>query len=129
MLSLILRYRWALGVVAIAISVWAWYVDLAGISYVCPFCRAQRTVIGLLGIMTLIPAHGHWLVRYVSLTVGFFGGVVAAYQHFSGWAKISAGEYTVHDPIYFDAFILSGAALFIISALVLLLWMPRDYRV
>jgi len=114
-----------IGLVAIGISIWAWYVDLASITYVCPFCRAQRTIIGILGLMMLLPWYGNWLVRYLSLVLGFFGAVVASNQHFRGWVRISAGEFEFHDPIYFDSFLLSGCALLIITALVLLLWQPR----
>lgn len=128
MLTFVLNLRPWLGLVAIAICVWAWWVDLAGITYVCPFCRVQRTVIGVLGVMMLLPVHGHWLVRYVSATLGFFGGVVAATQHFGGWARVSAGEFEFHDPLYFDSFLLSGAAIWIISGLVMLLWVRRSAR-
>ncbi|MEO1039102.1 MAG: hypothetical protein AAFX09_06105 [Pseudomonadota bacterium] len=126
MLKLILKMRVALGLTAIAICAWAWWVELAGFTYVCPFCRVQRTVIGILGLMLLAPAYGHWVVRYLSATIGFFGAAVASNQHFGGWARISSGEFELHDPFYFDPFLLSGAALFIIPALVLLLWTPKD---
>lgn len=129
MLRLSLGLRPLVGLFAIAVCVAAWYVDLAGITYVCPFCRAQRTVIGLLGVLLLVPAYGHWLMRYVSLVLAFFGGVVAANQHFGGWARISAGKYEPHDPIYFDSFLLSGGALIFIAALVMLLWAPRRNRI
>ena len=126
MLNIILKLRIWIGVAAIAISVWAWSVELAGFTYVCPFCRVQRTIIGILGLMMLIPAgYGHWLVRYISLVLSFFGAVVAANQHFAGWARISSGEFELHDPFYYDPVLLSGAALFIMSALVLLLWVPK----
>lgn len=125
MFGLILRLRPLFGVFAIVICAWAWYVDLAGITYVCPFCRAQRTVIGILGLLALFPFYGHWVIRYVSGTIGFFGAVVAANQHFGGWARISGGKFQFHDPIYFDSFLLSGAALFIISGLIGLLWTRR----
>lgn len=125
MLDFVLKCRIWIGLIAIAISVWAWSVELAGLTYVCPFCRAQRTVIGVLGLMMLLPMYGHWLTRYASGAIGFFGANVAANQHFGGWARISSGEFEIHDPIYFDSFLLSGAALFIIVALVLLLWHPR----
>lgn len=128
MLNLILKMRPLFGLIAIALCIWAWWVDLAGIAYVCPFCRVQRTIIGLLGVMMLLPVHGFWLTRYVSATLGFFGGVVAATQHFGGWARISAGEFEFHDPLYFDSFLLSGAALWIISGLVMLLWVRSPAR-
>lgn len=124
-LDFILKYRVWIGVIAILISVWAWSVEFAGLAYVCSSCRAQRTVIGILGLMMLFPIYGVWIVRFISGTIGFFGAHVAANQHFGGWARISRGEFEVYDPFYFESFFLSGAALFIISALVLLLWHPK----
>jgi len=114
-----------LGVLAIIISAGAWAVELADLTYVCPYCRTQRTVIGLLGIFLLLPNPGHWIVRYVGTVFGVLGVVVGGTQHFRGWSKISGGEFTFHDPIYFDSFLLSGAALFIITGLVFLLFLHR----
>lgn len=125
MLNFILKHRRWIGAIAIAISVWAWSVEIAGWTYVCPFCRVQRTVIGLLGLLMLFPVYGHWLARYVSVVLGFFGAVVASNQHFAGWRRISSGEYEPHSPIYYDSFLLSGAALFILAALVMLIWQSR----
>ncbi|MEM9600929.1 MAG: hypothetical protein AAF926_07895 [Pseudomonadota bacterium] len=124
MLDNILKYRRWIGVIAILICIWAWSVEILGWTYICPFCRVQRTVIGLLGVMMLFPIYGHWLARYFGATFGFFGAYVAARQHFGGWRRISSGEFKWHDPIYYDSFLLAGAALFIISALVMLLWTP-----
>ena len=56
MLCVIIGLRPMIGLVAIAVCTAAWHVDLAGITYVCPFCRAQQTVIGMLGILCLLPA-------------------------------------------------------------------------
>lgn len=131
MLNFILKNRRWIGVCAIIICIWAWSVELAGWTYVCPFCRVQRTVIGILGLLLLAPIYGHWLTRYVSVTLGFLGFLgflgahVAASQHFRGWRRISSGEYEMHTPFHDDSFLLSGAALFILSALILLLWIER----
>jgi len=114
-----------IGIIAIVICVVAWTVDLMGWTYVCPFCRTQRTVIGLLGILLMFPNPGHWIVRYVGTVFGILGLVVGATQHFRGWAKISAGEFSFHEPIYFDSFLLSGAALFIITGQVFLLFLSQ----
>ncbi|MCP2679258.1 alkaline shock response membrane anchor protein AmaP [Maricaulaceae bacterium NA33B04] len=121
----ILKLRWAVGLIAVAICAWAWWVELSGIAYVCPFCRVQRTVIGILGLIMLLPAYGHWAVRYIAAVLGFFGSVVASNQHFGGWARISAGEFEFYETLYLDPFLLSGAALFIIIALVGLLWVGK----
>lgn len=118
------NYR-ILGLLAILISVAAWTVELMGIAYVCPFCRTQRTVIGLLGVFLLMPNPGHWISRYVGTVLGVLGLVVGATQHFRGWARISAGEFEFHEKIWLDSFLLSGAALFIITGLVFLLFLVK----
>lgn len=115
----------AIGVAALLISVLAWVTDLTGLVYECPYCRTQRTVIGLLGIILLLPNPRHWIARYIGSVLGFLGANVAAVQHFRGWARVSAGEFEFNDKIYIDSFILSGGALFIIIGLVCLLMLPK----
>lgn len=107
-----------IGVIAIIISIVAWASDLTGFVYECPYCRTQRTVIGILGIFLLFPNPGHWIVRFFATVIGFLGAHVAAAQNFLGWKKISAGTFSFNERIYIDSFILSGCALFIIVALV-----------
>lgn len=114
-----------IGFIAIIISIGAWYTDIVGVVYACPYCRIQRTVIGLLGIMLVMPNPGHWISRYIGLVVGFLGAHVAAAQNFKGWAKISAGKFEFNERIYIDSFLLSGCALFIIIALVCLLFLAK----
>ncbi len=115
-----------IGIIAIGISIIAWSLELSGIAYVCPYCRTQRTVIGLLGILLVMPNPVHWISRYVGTVLGFLGAVVAAMQHFNGWKKISSGEFSFREEIYLDPFLLSGAALFIIIGLVFLLFVPSQ---
>ncbi|MCR6664240.1 MAG: hypothetical protein NVV60_14090 [Luteimonas sp.] len=121
------RIRW-IALAAILLSLATWAVDLAGLVYICPFCRAQRTVIGLLGLLMLLPNPGHWLVRYLSAVLAAFGLVVAVTQHFAGWRRMQAGEFAFGSPIFTDPFLLSGAAIFIITGLVLLVfsWKPAS---
>ncbi|KZN33660.1 hypothetical protein [Pseudoalteromonas luteoviolacea] len=106
---------------AIIISITAWAVELAGVVYVCPYCRTQRTVIGILGILLILPIASHWITKYIALVVGFFGAVVAANQHFMGWKKISAGTFSFHEKIAMDPFLLSGLALTGIIGLIFLI--------
>jgi len=106
-----------LALMAIALSILAWISELSGIVYVCPYCRVQRTVIGLLGLILLLPIACHWLSKYSALVLGFFGAVVAANQHFMGWKKISAGTFSFNQNILVDPFLLSGLALIAITGL------------
>ncbi|PAJ71973.1 hypothetical protein CJF42_23775 [Pseudoalteromonas sp. NBT06-2] len=104
------KRQW-IGVFAIVICALAWTMELIGSVYICPYCRVQRTVIGILGIILLLPFAYHWLVKYAAIILGVFGAVVASNQHFMGWKKISAGKFQFNENILIDPFLLSGFAL------------------
>lgn len=106
----------AVGAVAIFLGAGAWALELFGAVYVCPYCRVQRTVILLLGIIMLLPFARHWIARYVSLAIGWLALVVAADQNFMSWKKISAGEFEWGEHWYIHSFLLSSAAIFILIA-------------
>jgi len=108
------RHQRMLGVVAILIGAGAWGMEFAGTVYICPYCRVQRTVILLLGLVMLLPQPRHWIVRYVASVIGFLGGGGAVNQNFMGWAKISKGEFAFNEHLYIDPFLLSTGSLFII---------------
>ena len=114
-----------IGIIALIISIVTWASDLTGVVYECPFCRTQRTAIGLLGIILMLPNPGHWISKYVATVIGFLGLHVAAAQHFAGWRRISAGKFTFNEQIYIDSFLLSGCALFIITGLVWLILLAK----
>ena len=109
------RHIRLIAVFAILLSVFTWAVDLAGLVYNCPFCRAQRTVIGLLGLLMLVRNPRHWLVRWFAATFAAFGLVVGITQNFAHWRRLNAGEYRLAESWWVDAFLLSGGAIFIIS--------------
>ncbi|MCH2057810.1 MAG: hypothetical protein MK214_14600 [Thalassotalea sp.] len=109
-----------LGVIFLAVSILAWSVDLLGIVYECPYCRVQRSVIGLLGILMIVKGWHNWMTTFVAAVIGFLGAHVAAAQNFMGWKKISAGTFEFKEDILIDPFLLSGAALFAIIAQVFL---------
>jgi disulfide bond formation protein DsbB len=104
-----------LGVIAIVVCMGAWAVDWLEVVYPCPFCRVQRTIIGVLGAFMILGS-SHFILKYFASVFAFFGAGVAMSQHFRGWVKIHKGEFAWYDPIYYDAFILSFLALFIIIA-------------
>ena len=108
------RHQRALGLIAIVIGVGAWGMEFAGTVYICPYCRVQRTVILLLGLMMVLPFSHHWIMRYVASVIGFMGAVVAVNQNFMGWVKISKGEFAFNEQLYIDPFLLSTGSLFII---------------
>ena len=103
-----------LGTMAILIGGGAWMMEFAGAVYICPYCRVQRTVIMLLGLLMVLPFAHFWISQYVASVIGFMGAVVAVNQNLMGWMKISKGEFTFADPLYIDPFLLSAGSLFII---------------
>lgn len=70
---------------SILVSLLAWSVEWSGLAYVCPYCRVQRTVIGVLGLLMLFARPGGLIVPWLAYTSGGFAFVVAAMQHFNGW--------------------------------------------
>lgn len=104
------------GLAFIAIGIGTWAVDLMGLVYACPFCRAQRTAIGILGLIIVLLRVLHpFVARYSALAVGGFGFVVAAMQHFRGWTRINAGEFQLNERWYIDPWLLSGCAMLILA--------------
>ena len=108
------RHQRVLGLIAIVIGAGAWGMEFAGTVYICPYCRVQRTVILLLGLLMILPFSHHWMTRYVASVIGFMGAVVAGNQNFMGWVKISKGEFVFNEQLYIDPFLLSAGSLFII---------------
>ena len=74
-----------LGFIAIAISIVTWTMELTGMVYVCPYCRTQRTVIGLIGLLMITPNPSFWISRYFAAILGVFGlvvgGIIVAALH------------------------------------------------
>jgi disulfide bond formation protein DsbB len=120
------RNQFALGLVAILIGAGAWSIEFAGTVYICPYCRVQRTVILLLGIMMILPFAHHWVIKYFASVIGFLGAVVAVNQNFMGWVKISKGEFALNEQLYIDPFLLSSGSLFIIIGQLWLLLAKRE---
>lgn len=123
--DLLLRHRRAVGAAAILLALLTWTVDLTGLVYQCPYCRVQRTMIGVLGLLLMLPNPAHWLVRYLSAIFALFGLAVASAQHFRGWQRIMGGEFEWGEQWYVNAWMLSGFAIFILTALLLLIWRWR----
>lgn len=121
-LETLVRHIRLFGAVAILISAGTWALDLLDVVYICPYCRTERSVMGLLGIMLLLPNPGHWLSRYLGSVLGALGVVVGGMQNFKGWRQISEGTFSWNDYWVADPFLLSGVAIFIITAEVLLLY-------
>jgi hypothetical protein len=116
------KNRVVLAVLAILLALATWSVDLAGWVYQCPYCRVQRSAIGIIGLILLLPFYHHWILRMVGSAVGVLGLVVGATQHFNHILKMHRGEFEWGDQWYIHPWLLSGFAIFIITALVMILW-------
>ncbi|MBA3537078.1 MAG: hypothetical protein H0T84_10790 [Tatlockia sp.] len=73
------RLALIIGILTVGISLATWAFDLAHLTIQCIYCRSERTAMGLLGILLLIPVYPY-LTRYFAYVFGFFGASVAAQQ-------------------------------------------------
>ena len=101
-------------------------MDFLGWVYPCPYCRVQRTAILILGIILLLPFNQHWVSKWFSLAIGVQGLVVAAMQHFNHIKTILDGSFEWGDSWYTNPFLLSGAAMLIITGQLMLLFDLRS---
>jgi hypothetical protein len=105
-----------LGALSVIVSLATWGMDILHVVEPCGYCRVQRTIIGFLGMLLLLPVLRHWFAQYLAKVLAAFGVVVAATQHFSGWNDISKGQFHFVTPLYANSFLLSAGALFVIIA-------------
>lgn len=71
-----------IGLLCIIVSVGTWYVDIIELVEVCPYCRVERSIIGLLGLMMLLPKIDSIFLKITAYQLGFVGAVVASEQVF-----------------------------------------------
>lgn len=114
--------RVLIGILAIALSAATWAVDLADWVYQCPYCRVQRSAIGIIGVILLLPVFYHWIARMIGTAIGVLGLVVAANQHFNHILKMHKGTFEWWDQWFIHPWLLSGFAVFIITTLLMALW-------
>ena len=115
-----------LGIIAIIIGMGAWVTEWMGWVYICPFCRAQRTIIAILGLFMFLPHAKHFLVKYSTSILGFYGLFVASSQHFRGWVAIQRGDRNfLTENWWIDSLILSFLAICIIVAQVWLIFLNK----
>lgn len=108
-----------LGTIEVLVCLVTWWIDLSGLVHECVYCRVQRTAIGLVGLMMLLPDPRRWWLRYAALCIGFLGAHVAAAQLFLVIRNLNAG-----DPSNPVNMILAAGALGILIGQALLLSMP-----
>ncbi|THF34518.1 hypothetical protein E5170_09720 [Pseudomonas atacamensis] len=125
------EYRKAIGIISVIISIGAWMMDFTGVVYPCPFCRVERTGIGLLGLTIIFfPYLNLFIARYLSLAVGGFAFVVAGMQHFTyGWQMMFQGKFELHTPFVEDPWVLSACAMIILAGQIgILMEADPEYR-
>lgn len=117
-----------LGFGAIAVFVATWGMDIFSLVDPCPYCRTQRTVIGLLGVLMIISSL-HWAILHLGNIFAFYGAHVAALQHFMNWDAFDDGNFEMlYQPLYKNDFYLSAAALVIILTQLVLInrqWLKK----
>ncbi len=76
---------------SIFVCVVTWILDIAGLVYPCPYCQVQRTAIGLVGVILLLPWK-NLITDYATLVLALFGAHVAATQMFNNFHKSKYNE-------------------------------------
>jgi hypothetical protein len=84
------KCRILLAILAIVACLVTWYLDIADIVIHCPYCRVQRTMIGALGVLLLLPSFFPTAQRIIALVLGFFGADISGDQMF---LSIKAGTF------------------------------------
>lgn len=84
-----------LAIFSIIVSVFTWGLDIAGLVYACPYCQTQRTMMGLVGIIMLLPWK-NLITDYFVLIFGVFGAYVAALQMFNNFYKSAWNEEFIY---------------------------------
>jgi len=112
-----------LGVLAILLCVGTWAFDLSGLVHECVYCRTQRTAIGLVGVVMLLPDPRRWWLRYPAAVFCFFGAQIAVSQLFLIVRSINAGE-----PFGGLNLFMASGSLFTLCGLALLLFTPSGAR-
>ncbi len=107
----IMNYMRPLGLIAIFISAFTWGLELAHFVPACPYCQTQRTMMGLLGILMVLPNY-RYISLYLAVVFGVYGIHVSCMQIFNNFkTQTFMNEF----------FPLASAALFIMVGQVLML--------
>ncbi|HLX54418.1 MAG TPA: hypothetical protein VKR58_10775, partial [Aquella sp.] len=73
------KYVYVIACLSILISLLTWFMDFSHLVGPCIYCRSERTIIGMLGLIMLFPIVPYF-TRLLSYIIGFFGAHVAAQQ-------------------------------------------------
>jgi hypothetical protein len=106
-----------IGIFSILVSIATWILDLTGLVEQCIYCRTQRTVIGILGFLMLLPLMKYffnYLIAYLSYGLGIFGVNVSSAQIFLNIKNDHIGSMMFNLAI--------GAMFWIIFQVIILHW-------
>ena len=107
----VMNYMRPLGLIAIFISAFTWGLELGNFVATCPFCQVQRTMIGLLGILMVLPNY-RYVTLFLAVVFTIFGTNISS-EHIFNHVKVHA---------FFGIFmILATSALCIMVGQVLML--------
>jgi hypothetical protein len=120
LLDLLSRNLRALGILAITVAAVTWWMDIAGLVHQCVYCRTQRTAIGVVGLLMVMPDPRAWWLRYPAAAVCFLGASVAVDQIFLVIRNLSAGKES--NPVNL---VLATGALFVLIGQALLIFMKQ----
>ncbi len=120
LLDLLSRNLRALGILAVAVAAASWWMDIAGLVHGCVYCRTQRTAIGIVGLLMVLPDPRAWWLRYPAAAFCFLGASVAVDQIFLVIRNLSAGKDS--NPVNL---VLASGALFVLIGQALLLFMKE----
>ena len=67
------------GILSVLVSFISWGMDLFHVVEPCIYCRTERTLIGIVGFLMIIPTYSH-LRLYLAFTLGLYGALVAGDQ-------------------------------------------------
>lgn len=112
-----------LGVLAILVCLVTWGIDLVGWVYKCPYCRVQRSAIGAVGVLMVLPDPRVWWIRYGAVAVCVLGVNVASAQLFLVFRNLTSGQPS--NPLNL---VLATGALFVLvgQALILFTGKPEN---
>lgn len=111
--DLLTEFSLFFAVLAIIMCVATWGMDLANMVYHCPYCRVQRTIIGLLGIALLLPKHKNNLLIFISFILAYFSADISGDQMF---LSVKEGTFPTIN------FFFASGALAYVSILMYLIW-------
>jgi disulfide bond formation protein DsbB len=110
-----------LGVLAIGLCVGTWALDLAELVHPCVYCRTQRTAIGVVGALMLVPQVRAWWLRWAVAAFCFFGAHTSVSQLFLIVKSINSGE-----PFGALNLFMATGALFVLTGQCMLVFMKEN---